>query len=132
MSFDYWMICVVLYCEVCLFDDCEWDVWLICYMEDVMYWMFVWDDDDWLIDDLQSQILLMYYVDCGGFEDCVFWIKIECSGVLMFELCISYNVMNVEVLVECDDEVDVCYNFYMLNYCYCVIDYFFGMMFVML
>lgn len=126
------MICVVLYCEVCLLDDWQWDVWFDCYVEDVIYWMFVWDDDDQLIDDLQSQILLMYYVNCCGLEDCVFCIKIECSGVFMLELRISYMVVNVEVVVECGDEVDVCYNFYMFSYWYKIIDYFFGMMFVIL
>lgn len=94
--------------------------------------MLVWDDDDQFIEDLQCEILLIYYVNCDGLEDCVFCIKIECFSVFMLELCISYMIVNVEILDEYDDVVEVCYNFYMLLYCYKIIDQFFGIILVSL
>ena len=132
MSIDYQKICGVLYREARLLDDRQWDEWLACYAEDVMYWMPAWDDDDQLIDDHQSQISLMYYPNRGGLEDRVFRIKTERSGASMPEPRTSHNVTNVEVLAERGNEVDVRYNFSTLSHRYRMNDHFFGTMFVTL
>jgi benzoate/toluate 1,2-dioxygenase beta subunit len=132
MSFDCQKICAVLYREARLLDDRQWDEWLACYAEDVIYWMPAWDDDDQLTDDHESQISLMYYPDRGGLEDRVFRIKTERSGASMPEPRISHNVTNVEVLAERGNEVDVRYNFNTLSHRYRMTDHFFGTMFVTL
>ncbi len=85
MSVDCQKICAVLYREARLLDDRQWDEWLACYAEDVMYWMPAWDDDDQLTDDHETQISLMYYPNRGGLEDRVFRIKTERSGASMPE-----------------------------------------------
>jgi benzoate/toluate 1,2-dioxygenase subunit beta len=132
MSFDCQKICAVLYREARLLDDRQWDEWLACYAEDVIYWMPAWDDDDQLTDDHESQISLMYYPDRGGLEDRVFRIKTERSGASMPEPRTSHNVTNVEVLAERGNEVDVHYNFNTLSHRYRMTDHFFGTMFVTL
>jgi benzoate/toluate 1,2-dioxygenase beta subunit len=132
MSFDCQKICAVLYREARLLDDRQWDEWLACYAEDVIYWMPAWDDDDQLTDDHESQISLMYYPDRGGLEDRVFRIKTERSGASMPEPRTSHNVTNVEVLAERGNEVDVRYNFNTLSHRYRMTDHFFGTMFVTL
>ena len=132
MSIDCQKICAVLYREARLLDDRQWDEWLACYAEDVMYWMPAWDDDDQLTDDHQSQISLMYYPNRGGLEDRVFRIKTERSGASMPEPRTSHNVTNVEVLAERGNEVDVRYNLSTLSHRYRMNDHFFGTMFVTL
>jgi benzoate/toluate 1,2-dioxygenase subunit beta len=132
MTIDYANICATLYQEARFLDDRQWDEWLACYTEDVVYWMPAWDDDDRLTDDHESQISLMYYPDRGGLEDRVFRIKTERSGASMPEPRTSHNVTNVEVLAEREHEVDVRYNFNTLNHRYKVTDQFFGTIFVTL
>lgn len=130
MNVDYLKICAALYREARLLDDRQWDEWLACYTEDVVYWMPAWDDDDTLTDNPQSQISLMYYPDRSGLEDRVFRIKTERSGASMPEPRTSHHVANVEVLAERDSEVHVRYNFNTLSHRYRITDQFFGTAYV--
>ena len=130
MNVDYLKICAALYREARLLDDRQWDEWLACYTEDVVYWMPAWDDDDTLTENPQSQISLMYYPDRSGLEDRVFRIKTERSGASMPEPRTSHHVANVEVLAERDGEVHVRYNFNTLSHRYRITDQFFGTAYV--
>jgi benzoate/toluate 1,2-dioxygenase beta subunit len=132
MSLDYDTICAALYREARLLDDREWDAWLSCYAEDVVYWMPAWDDDDQPTSDPQREISLMYYPDRGGLEDRVFRIKTERSGASTPEPRTSHNLANIELLAQREGEVDVRYNFHTLSHRYRVTDQYFGTAFVTL
>ena len=54
-----------LYREARYLDDREFEKWLECYADDVVYWMPSWDDDDRLTEDPQRDISLIYYAEQG-------------------------------------------------------------------
>ncbi len=74
------MIEQFLYREARYLDDREFEKWLQCYADDVVYWMPSWDDDDTLVEDPQRDISLIYYANKGGLEDRVFRIRTERSS----------------------------------------------------
>lgn len=129
MSLGYDVLCDFFYCEVCYFDDKDWDVWLVLYVVDVSFWMLFWDDCDQFIEDLQWEILLIWYGNCGGLEDWVFCICIECFSVILLDICILYNLSNIELFGEDDGICCVCCNWYILSYCYKIVDSYFGIIF---
>lgn len=91
--------------EARLLDDRQWDEWLQCYREDVVYWMPSWDDDDTLTSDPQTEISLIYYNNRIGLEDRVYRIKTERSGATSLpEPRTTHLITNLEVL-ESDAEV---------------------------
>lgn len=109
MSFED--IQVFFFVEVCVLDDCDWDIWLIFYYKDCLFWMFVWDDFDMLMEDLQNEMFLMYYFNKQGIEDCVFWIKIDwLLVILLLELCMNYYLLGIEVLSCEGSEIKLCFN----------------------
>ena len=67
------MIEQFLYREARYLDDREFEKWLQCYADDVVYWMPSWDDDDTLVEDPQRDISLIYYANRAAS-------KIECSA----------------------------------------------------
>src|SRR3954469_21875814 len=69
-----------LYREARYLDDREFEKWLECYADDVVYWMPSWDDNDLLVEDPQRDISLIYYPNKGGLEDRVFRIRTERSS----------------------------------------------------
>ena len=69
-----------LYREARYLDDREFEKWLECYADDVVYWMPSWDDDDTLVENPQRDISLIYYANKGGLEDRVFRIRTDRSG----------------------------------------------------
>ena len=73
------MIEQFLYREARYLDDREFEKWLDCYADDVVYWMPSWDDNDMLAEDPQRDISLIYYSNKGGLEDRVFRIRTERS-----------------------------------------------------
>lgn len=122
-----------LYREARHLDDREFEKWLECYADDVVYWMPAWTDDDELVEDPQTDVSLIYYPNKGGLEDRVFRIRTERSSATSIpEPRTSHNISNVEILAERGDEVDVRYNFLTLNHRYKVDDQFFGTCFVTL
>ena len=54
-----------LYREARYLDDREFERWLECYADDVVYWLPCWDDDDTLTQDPQREISLIYYGEQG-------------------------------------------------------------------
>ncbi len=60
------MIEQFLYREARYLDDREFEKWLDCYADDVVYWMPSWDDNDRLTEDPQREISLIYYGNKGG------------------------------------------------------------------
>ena len=50
-----------LYREARYLDDREFEKWLECYADDVVFWMPSWADDDRLTEDPQRDISLSYY-----------------------------------------------------------------------
>ena len=69
-----------LYREARYLDDREFEKWLECYADDVVYWMPCWDDADLLTEDPQTEMSLIYYPNKGGLEDRVFRIRTERSS----------------------------------------------------
>ena len=69
-----------LYRESRYLDDREFEKWLECYADDVVFWMPSWGDDDRLTQDPQRDISLIYYPNKGGLEDRVFRIRTERSS----------------------------------------------------
>lgn len=55
-----------LYREARYLDDREFEKWLECYADDVVFWMPSWGDDERLSSDPQRQISLIYYDNKGG------------------------------------------------------------------
>ncbi|HYX93887.1 MAG TPA: aromatic-ring-hydroxylating dioxygenase subunit beta, partial [Geodermatophilus sp.] len=50
-----------LYREARYLDDREFEKWLECYADDVVFWMPSWADDDRLTEDPQREMSLIYY-----------------------------------------------------------------------
>ena len=55
------MIAQFLYREARYLHAREFEKWLDCYADDVVYWMPSWDDSDRLTEDPQREISLIYY-----------------------------------------------------------------------
>ena len=75
------MIEQFLYREARHLDDREFEKWLECYADDVVFWMPSWADDDKLTEDPQREISLIYYDNKGGLADRVFRIRTEDEGL---------------------------------------------------
>ncbi len=58
-----------LYREARFLDDEQWDEWLAVLCPSASFCMPLWDDDDRLTEDPQSEISLIYYPDRQGLED---------------------------------------------------------------
>ena len=97
-----------LYREARYLDDREFEKWLECYADDVVYWMPTWADDDRLTSDPQREMSLIYYGNKGGLEDRIFRIRTERSSATSLpEPRTSHNITNVEVIERRGDLVDV-------------------------
>jgi Small subunit of phenylpropionate dioxygenase len=57
-----------LYREARYLDDREFEKWLECYSDDVVYWIPCWDDADRLVEDPQRDISLIYYENKAGWR----------------------------------------------------------------
>ena len=113
------MIEQFLYREARYLDDREFEKWLQCYADDVVYWMPSWDDNDMLVEDPQRDISLIYYANKGGLEDRVFRIRTERSSATSLpEPRTSHNISNVEVIERRGDLVDVRFNWHTMYFRY--------------
>ena len=116
-----------LYREARALDDKAWDDWLACYAPDAVFWMPSWDDDDVLVDDPLTEISLIYYGHKSGLEDRVFRIRTERSSATSLpEPRTSHNIGNVEITGQSDNECEVRFNWFTLNYRYKTVDTYFG------
>ena len=116
-----------LYKEARLLDDEQWDEWLNCYAPTASFWMPAWDDDDYLTEDPQSEISLIYYPDRQGLEDRVFRIKTERSSATMPDTRTSHNISNIELITCKDNIVTVRFNWNTLSFRYKTSYSYFGM-----
>ena len=116
-----------LYREARYLDDREFEKWLQCYADDVVYWMPSWTDDDRLVEDPQRDISLIYYPNKGGLEDRVFRIRTErSSATSLQEPRTSHNISNVEVIERRGDIVDVRFNWHTMYFRYKTVDPYYG------
>ena len=116
-----------LYREARYLDDREFENWLDCYAEDVVYWMPAWTDDDQLVDDPQRDISLIYYPNKGGLADRVFRIRTERSSATSIpEPRTSHNITNVEVIERRGQLVDVRFNWHTMYFRYQTVDAYYG------
>jgi benzoate/toluate 1,2-dioxygenase subunit beta len=116
-----------LYREARYLDDREFEKWLECYADDVVYWMPCWDDYDTLTQDPQREISLIYYSNKGGLEDRVFRIRTERSSATSIpEPRTSHNISNVEVIERRGDLVDIRFNWHTMYFRYKTIDPYYG------
>lgn len=121
------MIEQFLYRESRYLDDREFEKWLDCYADDVVYWMPSWDDRDRLTENPQREISLIYYQNKGGLEDRVFRIRTErSSATSMPEPRTSHNISNVEVIERRGNLVDVRFNWHTMYFRYNTIDAYYG------
>ncbi|HKJ95586.1 MAG TPA: benzoate 1,2-dioxygenase small subunit [Gammaproteobacteria bacterium] len=126
MNPSYEELQAFVYREARLLDDRQWDEWLECYRDDVVYWMPAWDDDDRLTEDPQREISLIYYPNRDGLEDRVYRIKTERSGASMPEPRTTHLTGNVEVLEREGDTVRLRFNWQTLSHRYRETTTFFG------
>ena len=125
MNFE--QIQAFIYREARLLDDREWDQWLQCYSEDVVYWMPAWDDEDQLTEDPQSEISLIYYPNRDGLEDRVYRIKTERSGASSLpEPRTTHMTTNLEILSREGNEVKLRFNWQTNSHRYHKTESFFG------
>jgi len=116
-----------LYREARYLDDREYEKWLECYADDVVYWIPSWDVDDKLTSDPQNEMSLMYYANKGGLTDRVFRIRTERSAATSIpEPRTSHNISNVEVIERRGDVVDVRYNWHTMYLRYNQLDPYYG------
>ena len=121
------MIEQFLYREARYLDDREFEKWLQCYADDVVYWMPSWDDNDMLVEDPQRDISLIYYANKGGLQDRVFRIRTERSSATSLpEPRTSHNISNVEVIERRGDLVDVRFNWHTMYFRYNTVDPYYG------
>ena len=121
------MIEQFLYREARYLDDREFEKWLECYADDVVYWMPAWDDDDRLVENPQRDISLIYYANKGGLEDRVFRIRTERSSATSLpEPRTSHNISNVEVIERRGDLVDVRFNWHPMYFRYHTVAPYYG------
>ena len=125
MNFE--QIQAFIYREARLLDDREWDQWLQCYSEDVVYWMPAWDDEDRLTEDPQREISLIYYPNRDGLEDRVYRIKTERSGASSLpEPRTTHLTSNLEILEQNGDQVKLRFNWQTNSHRYHKTERFFG------
>ena len=127
MSMTFDQIQAFIFREARLLDDRQWDEWLNCYSENVVYWMPSWDDEDRLTEDPQSEISLIYYPNRNGLEDRVYRIKTERSGATsMPEPRTTHLTSNLEILSQDGDEVKLRFNWQTNSHRYNRSESFFG------
>lgn len=116
-----------VYREARLLDDRQWEEWLTCYHEDVVYWMPAWDDEDQLTEDPQREISLIYYANRQGLEDRVYRIQTERSGATsMPEPRTTHLITNLEVLEQNESQVKLRFNWQTNSHRYHKSQSFFG------
>ena len=116
-----------LYREARYLDDREFEKWLECYADDVVFWMPSWDVDDRLVEDPQRDISLMYYPNKGGLADRVFRIRTERSSATSLpDPRTSHNISNVEVIERRGDVVDLRFNWHTMYFRYDHLDPYYG------
>src|SRR6185312_291701 len=121
------MIEQFLYREARYLDDREFEKWLQCYADDVVYWMPSWDDNDMLVEDPQRDISLIYYANKGGLQDRVFRIRTERSSATSLpEPRTSHNISNVEIVSQSGGECQLRFNWVTFNYRYKTTDMYYG------
>lgn len=116
-----------VYREARLLDDRQWEEWLTCYHENVVYWMPAWDDEDQLTEDPQREISLIYYANRQGLEDRVYRIQTERSGATsMPEPRTTHLITNLEVLEQNESQVKLRFNWQTNSHRYHKSQSFFG------
>ena len=116
-----------LYIPRVILDDREFEKWLDCYADDVVYWMPAWDDRDRLTENPHREISLIYYGNKGGLEDRAFRIRTERSSATSLpEPRTSHNISNVEIVEETAGQLKVRFNWFNLSYRYKTTDTYFG------
>lgn len=116
-----------LYRESRYLDDREFEKWLDCYSDDVVFWMPCWTDDDKLTSNPLREVSLLYYPNKGGLEDRVFRIRTERSSATSIpEPRTSHNVTNVEVIERRGNLVDVRFNWNTMYFRYHTVDLYYG------
>ncbi|WP_298718007.1 benzoate 1,2-dioxygenase small subunit [uncultured Oceanisphaera sp.] len=125
MNFE--QIQAFIYREARLLDDRQWDEWLTCYSENVVYWMPAWDDEDRLTENPQTEISLIYYPNRDGLEDRVYRIKTERSGASsMPEPRTTHQTSNLEILSREGNQVKLRFNWQTNSHRYHKTETFFG------
>lgn len=121
------MIEQFLYREARYLDDREFEKWLDCYADDVVYWMPAWDDNGRLTENPHREISLIYYDNKGGLEDRIFRIRTERSSATSIpEPRTSHNISNVEVIERRGEQVDVRFNWHTMYFRYNSVDPYYG------
>ena len=116
-----------LYREARYLDDREFEKWLDCYADDVVFWMPSWGDDDLLTENPQTDISLIYYPNKGGLEDRVFRIRTERSSATSLpEPRTSHNISNVEILEQGGGVAKLRFNWVTFSFRYKATDTYFG------
>ncbi len=127
MSMAFEQIQAFIFREARLLDDRQWDQWLGCYSENVVFWMPAWDDEDRLTEDPQSEISLIYYPNRNGLEDRVYRIKTErSSATSMPEPRTTHLTTNLEILSRDGNEVKLRFNWQTNSHRYNRSESFFG------
>ncbi|OYO03530.1 benzoate 1,2-dioxygenase small subunit [Enemella evansiae] len=116
-----------LYREARYLDDRDFESWLDCYHDDVVYWMPSWDDNGELTQDPATEMSLIYYPNKGGLEDRVFRIRTERSSATSIpEPRTSHNISNVEVIERRGNLVDIRFNWHTMYFRYNTMDPYYG------
>ncbi|ATG72449.1 benzoate 1,2-dioxygenase small subunit [Zobellella denitrificans] len=127
MSMSFEQIQAFIHREARLLDDRQWDEWLQCYHEEVVYWMPAWDDEDRLTEDPQREISLIYYPNRQGLEDRVYRIKTERSGASSLpEPRTTHLTSNLEILEQAGNSVKLRFNWQTNSHRYNQTQFFFG------
>lgn len=127
MSSSYEEIQAFIFREARLLDDRQWDEWLQCYHEEVVYWMPCWDDEDRLTEDPQTELSLIYYPSRKGLEDRIYRIKTERSGASsMPEPRTTHLRTSLEITERDGDTVRLRYNWQTCSQRYHQTQMFFG------
>ena len=104
----------------------RWADWLAFYADDASFFMPSWDDDDTLTTDPTNEVSLIYYPNKQGLEDRVFRIETERSSASTPDTRYNRAISNVEILVQDEKSVEVCFNFTTHSFRYHIVDVYFG------
>ena len=127
MSINFEQIQAFIHREARLLDDRQWDEWLTCYHEDVVYGMPCWDDEDTLTEDPKTELSLNYHPNREGLEDRVYRIKTERSGASSLpEPRTTHLRTNLEILERSEGQVKLRFNWQTNSHRYHSTQMFFG------
>ena len=78
-------------------DRCDWDAWLDLYLEDAVYWVPGWIDEDTLTSDVRTQVSLIYHTRRAELLDRIVRVRSRKSVTAMPLPRTTHSVSNVLV-----------------------------------